>query len=109
MSSQEDFNKDVLFLALTRPAMYYGIPLEAAVISVIAGGLAMIFLGSIFYTVLAIPLLAISREICKKDHYAFRVIFCFLETKARCVNRSFWGGSSCSPVKLIRKYKIGDL
>lgn len=37
---EEQLNQDKLYLALTRPAMVFGVPLEAAFISVFVGGLA---------------------------------------------------------------------
>ena len=94
-----------VYLALTRPPMLYGVPLEAALGCVGVGGLSMIMTDNIFYLGLSIPLFFVAKLIVKKDANAFRVLFRFIETKARCRNRSIWGGSSTSPLRVIRSYK----
>lgn len=108
---EERLNEDKLYLALTRPAMVAGlnIPLEAAFISIFTAGLAMIIGDSIFYLVIAVPLIVVSRFIVKRDQNAFRILFRFLDTGAKSRNRSLWGGSSPAPMQMHRKYKIEEL
>ncbi|MFK7943120.1 MAG: type IV secretion system protein VirB3 [Paracoccaceae bacterium] len=107
---QEDqLNTDRLYLALTRPAMVFGVPLEAAFISVMVGGLAMIIGDSLFYLMLAVPLLVVSYFVVKRDQNAFRVLFRFFDTGAKCRNRAFWGGSSPSPMQVRRNYRIEEI
>ena len=102
-------NHDKLYLALTRPAMLFGVPMEAAFISVLIGGLAMIIGDSIAYLILIVPLLAISHFIVKRDQNAFRILFRFFDTGAKCRNRAHWGGSSSSPLRVQRKYSIEEI
>ncbi|WP_227272014.1 type IV secretion system protein VirB3 [Roseobacter weihaiensis] len=106
--TDEEIQQDKVFLALTRPAMFKGVPLEAAVLCLMVSGLIMIVLDSMLYFGIIVPLFALCRLIVKKDANAFRVIFRFLETKARCSNRKLWGGSSTSPLRLHRKYSFED-
>lgn len=106
---EERLNQDKLYLALTRPAMVFGVPLEAAFVSIFAGGLAMIIGDSIFYLILAVPLIVISHFIVKRDQNAFRVLFRYFDTGAKCRNRSHWGGSSPSPLRVQRTYKIEEI
>ncbi|MFV1761486.1 VirB3 family type IV secretion system protein [Phaeobacter sp. A90a-4k] len=106
---EERLNNDKLYLALTRPAMVFGVPLEAAFISVFVGGLAMIIGDSIFYLVLAVPLIVISHFIVKRDQNAFRILFRFFDTGAKCRNRAHWGGSSPSPLRVRRTYNIEEI
>lgn len=101
----EPINEDKVYLALTRPAMFYGVPFEAALLCVLIAGLAMILTDNIFFLGIFFPLFFVSRLIVKNDANAFRILFRFLETKAKCVNRSTWGGSSTSPLRVMRKYK----
>lgn len=108
-SENTKINEDMLFLALTRPAMLYGIPMEAGLASVMIGGFAMVFSGSIFYLLVTVPMLVISRAICKTDHNAFTVLAKWLDTKAKCINKGYWGGSSTTPLKLVRRYKYQEL
>ena len=105
----EGINEDKVFLALTRPAMFYGVPLEAAVLCLMISGLLMIVLDSLLYFLIIVPMFAVCRLIVKRDANAFRIIFRFLETKARCMNRRLWGGSSTSPLRLVRKYTVEEL
>ena len=105
----EDYNKDTLFLALTRPATLFGIPMEAFVLITLVSGLAMILADSIFYLLISIPLFLFARVIVFKDPNAFTVLFKYFETSARCINSSFWGGASCSPLRLRRRYNMKDV
>lgn len=102
-------NQDRLYLALTRPAMLFGVPMEAACISVLIGGLAMIIGDSIAYLILTVPLLAMSHVIVKRDQNAFRILFRFFDTGAKCQNRAYWGGSSSSPLQVRRTYSLEDI
>jgi len=105
----EKINEDTLFLALTRPAMILGVPMEAFAASCGLGGLAMIVTDSVFFLFLALPLLLISRMIAERDHNAFRILFRWLDTNGRCRNRGFWGGTTSSPLRLYRSYKIEEI
>lgn len=109
MMQEEPLNTDRLYLALTRPAMVFGVPLEAAFISVMIGGLAMVIGDSLFYLILAVPLLVISYFVVKRDQNAFRVLFRFFDTGAKCRNQAFWGGSSPSPLQVQRRYHIEEI
>jgi len=107
--STDKLNEDPLFLALTRPAMIWGIPMEAFALSCAIGGIVMIAADSILYLLLAPPLLLLSRLIAERDQNAFRILFKWLDTSGRCRNRGFWGGTSCSPLRLRRSYRFEDI
>ena len=96
--SEEPLNTDRLYLALTRPAMVFGVPLEAAFISVMIGGLAMILGDSLFYLILAA---AAARNLLLRRQTRSERLSAFssasFDTGAKCRNRGFWGGSSPSP------------
>lgn len=102
-------NQDRLYLALTRPAMLFGVPMEAACLSMLTGGLAMILGDSIAYLILIVPLLAMSHVIVKRDQNAFRILFRFFDTGAKCRNRAHWGGASSSPLRIRQTYNIEDI
>jgi type IV secretion system protein VirB3 len=104
----EEINRDIVYLALTRPAMFYGVPFEVALCCGAIAGLAMILTDNIFFLALFFPLFGISKLIVKKDANAFRVLFRFIETKAKCRNRSLWGGSSSTPLRVGRRYKVEE-
>lgn len=100
----QPLTKDTLFLALTRPAMLGGVPLIAFVFCFMAAGMLMIVLDSIVWLLAFVPLWMIARLITRHDPNAFRILFCFIETSARCRNRNLWGGASSSPLRLARRY-----
>ncbi len=98
-----------LFLACTRPAMVLGVPMEAMGVNVILSGLAFLVGGSLLYLLVAPALHLVFRAICKADHNAFRLLFVFVDTKGRSRNGAIWGGSSPTPLPLVRRFRAEDL
>lgn len=100
---------DPLFLACTRPAMVLGVPMEAMGVNIIVSGMTFLIGGSLVYLLTAPILHVVFRGICRLDHNAFRLILMFLDTKGRSRNGRLWGGSSATPLPLIRRYSIEEL
>ena len=97
----EILTKNTLFLAVTRPALWAGIPIEAAVLLLISSASVLIWSNSPGYAALVVAFgYSISRLIVRHDVNAFRLLFLWGRTKAGNRNRSFWGGSSYSPLPL---------
>lgn len=93
--------KDTLFLAVTRPALWAGIPIEAAVLLLISSASVLIWSNSPIYAGLVVAFgYSIARLIVRHDVNAFRLLFLWGRTKAGNRNRAFWGGSSYSPLPL---------
>lgn len=93
--------KNALFLAVTRPALWAGIPIEAAVLLLMSSASVLIWSNSPVYAALvAVFGYSISRLIVRHDVNAFRLLFLWGRTKAGNRNRAFWGGSSYSPLPL---------
>ncbi len=105
----ERITEDTLFLACTRPAMVMGVPVEAMAMNVIVTGFVYLVGHSLLYLSFGVALHFIFRLIVKHDHNAFRVLLMWFETKGRARNRSWWGGSSHSPLKVLRHYSKKDL
>jgi type IV secretion system protein VirB3 len=91
--------EDTLFLACTRPAMIAGVTMEAMALNVMFS--CILFL--------AIPIHGLCRIICRHDPNMFRILLAWIETRGRTRNAPFWGGSSCTPLKLVRRYRTRDL
>lgn len=98
-----------LFLACTRPAMVLGVPMEAMGVNVIVSGVVFLVGGSLLYLLVAPALHLVFRAVCKADHNAFRLLFVFVDTKGRSRNGSTWGGSSPTPLPLVRRYRAAEL
>jgi len=101
--------EDTLFLACTRPAMVAGVPIEAMGVNVILTGIVFLAAGDLLYLLTGPVLHLVFRAICRSDHNAFRLIRAFAETKGRARNRRLWGGSSCTPLPLRRRFDLKEL
>lgn len=107
--AEESLAEDPLFLACTRPAMVMGVPMEAMGVNVILSGLVFLIGGSLLYLLVAPALHMVFRAICRADHNAFRLLFVYVDTKGRARNSALWGGSSPSPLPLVRCYRATEL
>ncbi|MGH7025931.1 type IV secretion system protein VirB3 [Brevundimonas sp.] len=107
--AEERLAEDPLFLACTRPAMIMGVPMEAMGVNVIVSGLVFLIGGSLVYLLVAPALHLVFRAICRTDHNAFRLLFVYVDTKGRARNGALWGGSSPSPLPLVRRYRAAEL
>ncbi|PQZ74974.1 MULTISPECIES: type IV secretion system protein VirB3 [unclassified Brevundimonas] len=107
--AEERLAEDPLFLACTRPAMVMGVPMEAMGVNVILSGLVFLIGGSLLYLQVAPVLHMVFRAICRADHNAFRLLFVYVDTKGRARNAALWGGSSPSPLPLVRRYRAAEL
>lgn len=101
--ADERLTEDPLFLACTRPAMVMGVPMEAMGVNVILSGVVFLVGGSLLYLLVAPALHLVFRAICKADHNAFRLLFVYLDTKGRARNGATWGGSSPTPLPVVRR------
>lgn len=107
--AEERLVEDPLFLACTRPAMVMGVPMEAMGVNVILSGLVFLIGGSLLYLLVAPALHMVFRGVCRADHNAFRLLFVYLDTRGRARNSALWGGSSPSPLPLVRRYSAAEL
>ena len=107
--ADEALTEDPLFLACTRPAMVMGVPMEAMGVNVILSGLVFLIGGSLVYLLVAPVLHMVFRAVCRADHNAFRLLFLYVDTKGRARNSALWGGSSPSPLPLVRRYRAAEL
>ncbi|AQX27873.1 MULTISPECIES: type IV secretion system protein VirB3 [unclassified Bartonella] len=98
-------NEDTLFLACTRPAMFAGVTVEAMALNVMTISTLFIITSSFSMIGFGVGLHFILREIIKRDHNQFRVLFAWLNTRGKQKNLTRWGGGSTSPLRLIRTYK----
>lgn len=101
--------EDTLFLACTRPAMVAGVPIEAMGVNLILTGVVFLAGGNLLYLIAAPVLHLVFRGICRSDHNAFRLLLAFAETKGRARNGRLWGGSSCTPLPLRRRFDVKEL
>jgi type IV secretion system protein VirB3 len=108
MDSEAAEELDNCFLALTRPVLFRGVPLEAFGFNLMGSMLSSVLMGSMRYVVIGIPVHFIFRALVRRDHNMFRVAIGWLNTFGLQRNRRFWGGSSVSPQRVFHRYKRGD-
>lgn len=91
--------EDPLFLALTRPTLWLGVPVEATMAIGFISVFALMGLGNpIWALALGGALLGAARLIVRTDYNMFRILFLFGRTKAGAPNKMIWGGASYSPL-----------
>lgn len=108
MSDAVRLSEDTLFLACTRPAMIAGVTVEAMALNVMFSCILFLVAGSILYALVALPIHGLCRTICRYDPNMFRILIAWIETRGRARNATTWGGSSCTPLPLIRRYRKRD-
>lgn len=109
MAESVALEEDTLFLACTRPAMVAGVTMEAMGINVILTTILYILAGSIAYALVGIVFHLVFKALVKHDHNMFRVLLAWIETRGRSRNGAFWGGTTLTPLKLVRRYDERDL
>ncbi|KIU27258.1 type IV secretion protein VirB3 [Methylobacterium radiotolerans] len=107
--SDERLVEDTLFLACTRPAMLLGVTMEALGLNMIFSSILFILAGSLLYGLVAIPIHLACRLVCRHDPNQFRILFAWFETRGRHRNAGLWGGSSCTPLLLVRRFRPEEL
>jgi type IV secretion system protein VirB3 len=107
--SEERLVEDTLFLACTRPAMIAGVPMEAMGINLMVTTVVFLAGHSLLYLLAAPAVHLVLAAICKTDHNAFRLLYLYIDTKGRARNATLWGGSSASPLPLVRRFAVVEL
>ena len=109
MSREGELERDLCFLACTRPAMFAGITMEAFAFNVVGTTILFLALGSIRYSLVGLVIHFIFRAIIWHDHNRFRVLLAWLETRGRMRNGMVWGGSTVTSMPIGRSYNSRDL
>lgn len=99
MAEQVYLTEDPLFLALTRPTLWFGVPVEATLAIGMVSVFILMGLGNpIWAGAIGISLLMAARLIVRADYNMFKILFLYGRTKAAAPNKMVWGGSSYSPL-----------
>jgi len=106
---------DMLFLALTRPAMMWGVPAVGCMLNISGSIIAGAWLGAgsymilVWWVALMPPIHLLMRYAVSRDHNCFRVWLLWLETKAAAGRADMWGGATLSPLPVRWPRKAKDL
>lgn len=86
-----------LFVGGTRPAMYWGVPLEYFMLNALLGFTLFMAFKDIKIIALCVPIHLVGKLICLKDPRKISLVLINLSLKRKCVNKGFWGCVSYSP------------
>jgi type IV secretory pathway VirB3-like protein len=104
--------EDIVFLALQRPAMFWGCPSEGVMLNLCGSILAGAWLGNglmpIAYWIVFIPTIhLIMRAGVSRDYNWFRIKKLGIDTKG--YGTAIWGGSTVTPIPDVMPSKARDL
>lgn len=107
--------EQVLFLAVTRPALFLGMPMEAAAFCMMGGQLMALAMGNMVYMPLAAGLLGlVAAALSRHDPLVFRVLLSWGNSRPQNRDlghaaRRWWGGLSMSPLRPVCRYTPAEL
>jgi type IV secretion system protein VirB3 len=100
-----DTSSDPLFVATTRPAMKWGVTMDAIVVGGAITAIVFIGTGSIFTLLLYVPIHSVMYLLCLKDPNIIRLIKLWGVTKAKSIGWRFWGAATAAPIPNTRNKK----
>ena len=92
-----DRHRDPLFLALTRPAMVWGVTYSFFVVNLVLTGMAFVWTGSVLTLLLGGPVHILGYVACLRDPRRFDLWWVRLRHTLPTPTRFFWGGNSYRP------------
>ena len=87
-----------VYLALSRPVMWLGLPIEAALLIAMAAVMTLLFANPLWAVGVGGVGFALARLIVRTEPNAFRLLNLAMRTKWANRDRGRWGGSSYSPL-----------
>ncbi len=97
MSGQEEIVRDIVFVGATRPAMLFGVTLEAFLLNGLLTSIIFLATGNPLYLFGGLPVHLLCYLICLNEPRRFKLLF----LKGKCIaenkNRMFWKCNSYSP------------
>jgi type IV secretion system protein VirB3 len=101
VADAERIAQDTLFLALTRPVMWLGVPVEGGIAIAFLSAAVLMATGSPLYAIaIGGSLFGVARLVVRRDPNMFRLLFMWGRTRLRARNRAHWLGSSYTPLPL---------
>ncbi len=89
--------QDHLFLALTRPAMVWGVTYNYVIINMVVTGMVFVWTGSFLALAAGIPVHGVGYIACLREPRRFDLWFVRLRLCLPAPTRFFWGGNSYRP------------
>jgi len=106
LAEEEPLDVDVLQVALTRPALFLGLPYELAVLLGISGVVLGIQMHNFLYNLAPAPLWMLAAALVRRDYNGIRIAFVWLRTAAVILDKDVWGGASVSPMPVKMRSRL---
>lgn len=106
---EDRITQDTLFIACTRPSMWFGVPLQGALGNVCVVMVVFILLKNPLYLSIGFATHFAMRMIVSHDYNMFSVWGLWFATKARALDTARWGGSTVSPLPLQAARRIREV
>ncbi len=93
---------DVLFVAVTRPPMRWGVTYSALLVNLVFTMEAFLLTRNLLTLLLAVPIHGVCALLCTRDARCFDLLLLWGRTRlpAYLANVRLWGGSSASPLSM---------
>ena len=89
--------QDMLFLALTRPAMVWGVTYSFLVINLVLTGMVFVWTGSFLALLAGVPVHVVGYIACLREPRRFDLWYVRLRHALPTSTRFFWGANSYRP------------
>ena len=97
---------DPLFVAVTRPAMKWGVTLDGIIITSALITVLMIATKNPLTLLLYLPIHGLMYVLCLRDPRLFRLILLWLNTKAKSIAWHQFGAATASPYRNTRRKNL---
>ena len=109
MNTQSAHHQDPLFVAVTRPAMKWGVTLDGIIIAAALVAVIMIATKNPLTLLLYLPAHALMYALCLRDPRIFRLLSLWLNTKAKSLGWRHYGAATASPLVNTRKCRYSNV
>ena len=89
--------RDPLFLALTRPAMVWGVTYSFLVVNLVVTGMVFVWTSSFLTFLVGVPVHLLGSVACLREPRRFDLWWVRLRYTLPTPTRFFWGGNSYRP------------
>jgi type IV secretion system protein VirB3 len=109
MSRNDGLTADVLFVAVTRPPMRWGVTYAALLLNLVFTMEVFLVTKNLLTLLIAIPIHGVCALLCARDARFFDLLLLWGRTRmpSHFANHRFWRSSSYSPLDLDLPNRIG--
>ncbi|MGB0895525.1 MAG: VirB3 family type IV secretion system protein [Parashewanella sp.] len=107
MNATEMNQHDPLFVAVTRPAMKWGVTLDGIIVAGAFVAVLMIATKNPLMLLLYVPVHGVMYALCLRDPRLFRLLLLWFKTKAKSIAWRHFGAATACPYRNTRNQRCG--